>query len=541
MSATPADRSQAKRGAIAAGHPQTAQAGADILSEGGNAVDAAVAAAFTSFVTEGALVNIGGGGIGMVVDPDSGRGRVYDFFSEMPSLPMHKEADFREVLIDFGPEQQPFHIGRASVAVPGVVAGLCAMADAHGALPLERLLAPAIHYARNGVLLTPQQAYVFEILQPIFQSTSELKRIYVPHDRPPRAGETMRFPALAATLQRLGREGAALFYQGEIARAIVADQEANGGLLAADDLAAYRVRTLEPLAVEYRGYTILLPPPSSMGGLLIGFGLRLLADLDVQALGHNSRQHLHLLALVMHLANCARREWDAGRNMELRTHHAEAFLAEERLRPYRRKLESMVSSGQIPPATAHKQDLGNTTHISVIDRHGMLASITTSAGENAGFVVGDTGVCLNNMLGELDLHPHGFHCEEPGERFTTMMTPVVVLHDGEPVLTVGSGGSSRIRSAILQVLSNVLDFGCPIHEAVHLPRIHFENGLLQIEGGIDDTTVHALEIAGFRINRWQARNMYFGGAHVVGVEAGQWVAAGDPRRGGATAWERPER
>ena len=180
-------------------------------------------------------------------------------------------------------------------------------------------------------------------------------------------------------------------------------------------------------------------------------------------------------------------------------------------------------------------DDGGTTHVSVVDSHGSIASVTTSAGENAGYVVGDTGVCMNNILGEIDLHPQGFHRLPPMTRLTTMMSPAVVLRQGEPLLAVGSGGSNRLRSAITQVISNVVDFGMPLADAIDAPRVHFEGGLLQAEGGIPDTVVRDLEGAGYQVNHWPGPNMFFGGAHAVARQNGQLGAAGDRRRGGSVA------
>ena len=169
----------------------------------------------------------------------------------------------------------------------------------------------------------------------------------------------------------------------------------------------------------------------------------------------------------------------------------------------------------------------------MVDGQGLHVSVTTSAGENAGFVVDGTGICLNNMLGEADLHPHGFHTLPPRARLMTMMTPVVVQQAGVPILAVGSGGSNRIRSAILQVLCNRLDFGLELDEAVNAPRIHFESGVLQAEGGIALPVIEELRAAGYPVNAWPERNMFFGGAHAVAAVGGQISAAGDARRGGS--------
>ena len=215
------------KGAISAGDPQTAAAGAQMLEQGGNAVDAAVAAAFASFVAEATLVNISGGGMALVVDSHSDRDFAFDFFSDMPSGILSPDADFRHVMVDFGPEQQAFHIGRASVAVPGVVAGLCRMAEEYGTLPLPMLLEPAIRLADEGAILTEAQSYPYTILQPIFQATPGIAAAYVPGGRMYQPGERMVFPDLARTLAQLAQAGPDYYYRGALAQAIVADQEAH--------------------------------------------------------------------------------------------------------------------------------------------------------------------------------------------------------------------------------------------------------------------------------------------------------------------------
>ncbi len=527
------------KGVVAAGDPQTAAVGAAMLKMGGNAVDAAVAAAFASFVAESVLVNVGGGGMALVVDSKNGQpdrphqAIAYDFFSTMPSGKLGDDADFRKILVDFGPEQQPFYIGRASVAVPGVVAGLCAMAEVHGTLPLAKLLEPAARLAREGIVLSEALAYVLDILTPIFTDTPQLAAIFAPNGRVYQAGERMSFPALSRTLTQLGDEGPALFYTGTVGQAIVEDQQAHGGLITAHDLTSYKVKQTAPVRLGYRGHTVLLPPPSSSGGVLIAFAFKLLETVNVAGLPHNSFEHVRLLTEVMRLTNLARATWDTSQGPD--AERIEQFLSAEHVVRHRHELLAALKAKPLPAEPEFPAGPGDTTHISVVDGQGLVVSVTTSAGENAGFVVGDTGVCLNNMLGEIDLHPQGFHRLPPGTRLTTMMSPVVVLRDGKPVLAVGSGGSNRLRSAIMQVISNVIDFGLPLPDAVDAPRVHFEGDVLQVEGGIAGSVVRKLEQVGYRVNHWPGRNMFFGGAHAVAQQGDRLVAAGDGRRGGSVA------
>jgi gamma-glutamyltranspeptidase/glutathione hydrolase len=227
------------QGIIAAGDAQTAAAGVEILQRGGNAVDAAAAAVFASFAAESVMTNIGGGGLAIVGDTGSPEPCVYDFFVNMPSGELSPRMDFHKIVSDYGPEQVPLYIGRASAATPGLIPGLCTLIEKHGSLPLEDLLAPAIKLARDGVVLSPSQAYVLDFLAAIYADTPEVTAMYFPNGKAWRAGQRHAFPGLANILMQLAAEGPTLFSEGALAAAIVADQETNGGLITADDLRNY--------------------------------------------------------------------------------------------------------------------------------------------------------------------------------------------------------------------------------------------------------------------------------------------------------------
>jgi len=518
------------KGVIAAGDAQTAAAGVEILERGGNAVDAAVAAVFASFAAESVMTNLGGGGLAIVGDTASQEAFGYDFFVSMPSGVPSPNIDFHKIVSDYGPEQVPLFIGRASAATPGLVPGLCTLVEKHGSMPLEALLAPAIKLAREGVVLSPPQAYVIDFLAPIYADTPEITAMYFPHGKTWHAGQRHSFPALAHTLSQLASRGPNLFSSGAAARAIAADQGANGGLITAADLRDYTVREISPIQVRYRGTDLLLPPVPCSGGALIAFALKLLESVDIAACAHNQLRHIRVLTEVMRLTNVARPLWDEPAASE--GERVDRFLSAENIASYQKKLAAILNGAQPPAEPNFPRESDHTTHISVVDRQGNFAGITTTAGESAGFVVGDTGICMNNMLGEADLHPQGFHKLPPGERLTTMMSPTILLQDGKPRLVLGSGGSSRLRGAIFQVISNVIDFKMLLADAVHAPRVHFEEGVLQLEGGINEDAAADLRQKGYTVNCWPGLNMYFGGTHAVAIEHGSWVAVGDSRRGG---------
>lgn len=529
-------------GVIAAGGPETVAAGATMLKQGGNAVDAAVAAAFASFIAEIGVVHLGGSGLAHIYNPQNGRSHVYDFFSTTPGLgratPGLNTAakDFAEVMIDFGATTQSFHLGRASVAVPGNIIGLCQLAASYGRLPLPVLLQPAITLAREGTPIEAFQADTCDLLTPLYTHTTSVREIFAPNGQMIQPGDLLYIPHLADTLENLAKEGEAYARNGRLAQAILADQQQNGGLLTATDLETYTVPIRDSIQLDYRGYDLRLPPPSSTGGVLTAFTMKLLSFFDVAQYPHGSAEYLRLLYEVMSATSRARLRWDVDSEQMPTDEAVTRFLSQDHIHCYKNEIDSAIQNGRSHLGIPEKRGGGNTSHLSVIDADGLAVSLTTTAGESAGFIVPGTGYIPNNILGEADLHPNGFHTRPAGQRIPTMMTPTIVLKNGKTRLVVGSGGSERIRSAILQVLSNLLDYNMSLNDTVNTARVHLENGVLQCEHGYDPIAVDQLEDWGYPVNRWPTRSIYYGGAHSVSrTENGRLLAAGDNRRGGATA------
>ncbi|GMQ77896.1 MAG: gamma-glutamyltransferase [Anaerolineae bacterium] len=530
------------KGAIAAGDPATAEAGAQMLRQGGNAVDAAVAAAFASFIAEVGVVHLGGSGVAQIVFPKSDSSPAtlsYDFFSAMPGLGRksgNDKLDFEEVIIDFGPTTQSFYLGRGSVAVPGNIFGLCKMAENHGRLPLSSLLEPAITLAREGHSIAKFQAETCDLLSPLYTHTSSMRDIFFKNGQIIKSGDRLFIPHLEDTLIALADRGEELIRTGPLADSLVNDQLNHGGLITKRDLIEYNVLTPPPIRINYREFEVLLPPPSSSGGVLTAFTLKLLCQLEVAKFTHGSTDHIRLLFEIMGATTRARPILDRALNELSPEQAVEYFLADGFVNHYAGEVNSAIYGDHRFPALSEPSYQPDTSHISVIDASGLAVSLTTTAGESAGYVVPETGFIPNNILGEADLHPAGFHSRTPGQRIPTMMTPTLILKDGNIRLVVGSGGSIRIRSAVLQVLSNLLDYKMKLDAAVNYPRVHLEDGVLQCESGYDAESVDKLETMGYPVNRWDKRSIYFGGAHSVSrTERGHMVAAGDNRRGGAVS------
>ncbi|MGR9115920.1 MAG: gamma-glutamyltransferase [Gammaproteobacteria bacterium] len=509
-----------KKGVVAAGHEQTAKAAGFILSEGGNAFDAVIAAHLAACVVEPVLSSLAGGGF-LMAQTAAGNSVLYDFFVQTPIAKRAiDDTDFFPISADFGTVQQEFHIGLGSIATPGTVKGLFAVHRELGTLPMTVLAEPAIALARSGVAMNAFQAYIFDVVQAIYLNYSEARKTFgskTQQEQLLQQGEILYLPDFADCLEALAREGEAFFYQGEIAAAVTQLCAEQGGHLVSEDFNQYRVIKRKPLPIDYRDATVLTNPAPSSGGTLIAFALQLLQSFDLSRYAYGSASYLDLLAQVQAMTNKAR----IDAYLDDSTHHpGKHILDPDVVEAYRT---------QIKPAAMCSR---GTTQISVIDCRGNIASLTTSNGEGCGLFVPGTGIMLNNMLGEEDLNPKGFHHWPTDQRMTSMMAPCIVTLPDKRRIALGSGGSNRLRTAILQVLLNLIDFKMPLDQAVTQPRIHHEAGLLSIEGGFNDNEIAQLLKKHPNYKVWYSRNLFFGGTHTVSSGADGFFGIGDPRRGG---------
>jgi len=494
-------------GAVACGHPITAQAAADVLREGGNAFDAVIAAQFAACVVEPVLTSLAGGGF-LLAHAVNQPPVVYDFFAQTPKVRSNDAPMPVPIEANFGNATQEFHVGLSAVATPGTVKGIFAIHDDLGSLPMSRLVEPAVHAARAGVEVNAFQAYIFDVVNPIYRLTQETARVYAETHK----DSHLKQPLLADTLDALTREGEQLFYHGELGTRIVRLCQEGGGHLTTDDLASYQVQRRDPLALDYRGAAILTNPPPSSGGTLIGFALKLLNEINLTSVEYGSLAHLELLFDVMQLTNAARVD-GLGRSEE-------GVLDAKLLASYRDHIANRQRSYR------------GTTHISVVDGQGNIAAMTLSNGEGCGHLVPDSGIMLNNMLGEEDINPAGLDRWQPGERMTSMMAPTLIKIGEHRRVALGSGGSNRIRTTILQVISNLLDFSMGPAATVGAPRLYYERDILSIEPGFADPVIAELGDRAATLDTWSAKNLFFGGVHLVEHSEHGFAAVGDERRGG---------
>jgi gamma-glutamyltranspeptidase/glutathione hydrolase len=512
-------------GVIAASEPHTAAAGAALLRQGGTAVDAIVAAKLAACVTEAPLTSLGGGGACVFGSAKAGY-RVLDFFATTPGIGLTERPplDFSPMTVDFGPTQQTYHLGKASVAVPGELVGLLALHRAGGRLPLRDVVAPAARLATEGFAVSPQIAMIIGMLGPIARTTPEVARAFFPigEDRNPVPGDRLSNPALGALLTALGDgspDAVVARYWADLAAHF---GPTRGGMVTPADCAAYAPVFREPLQVRFGAHTVLTNPPPSAGGGLIGAGLRIAEGLGLGREPFQSAAHLQSVAAVLAAVSDIR-----------------ASGYDDRLHTDPDAIRALVTgNGSAPWVQRARQlrderSLGGTTHISVIDGEGFAASMTTSNGEGCGHALPGSGIHLNNFLGEEDINPGGFHQFTPGTRMSTMMSPTIVTMGDDPRFVLGTGGSNRIRSAVLQALLNLLAYQRPLDEAVNAARMHIEGRKLWFEDvdlapGAGDILSASWPDAA----RFGSLSMFFGGVHSVATDGATVWGAGDRRRGG---------
>lgn len=509
-----------RKGAIAAGHYETAKAAEEILCDGGNAFDAAVAAQFAACVSEPVLCSLGGGGF-LLADPAKGSRAIYDYFVQTPLNKPAGDIEFKSIIADFGYAQQEFHIGAGSVATPGMVKGIFAVYEDLCSLPMKRLIEPAVHLARKGLVINEFQGEVLEIIKPIYLSTVQSRTIFGKKENTDSLkvkGDRLNLPIFADLLESLALEGEALFYRGEIAASVDRICREAGGFLTRGDFEAYQVIKREPLHLSWLGNEIYLNPPPSSGGLLIAFALKILNSLPSGQRPLSDSEWAIILTFLQEATEKARVDEmikNPGSDLE-------KILNSEYVDEYRKEIID------------RKEAFRGTTHISIIDKEGNVASLTLSNGEGSGLLIPGTDIMLNNMLGEEDLNPNGFHRWSTNCRMTSMMAPGIVKDSENGKLAFGSGGSTRIRTAILQLLVYIYGRNFDLKRAVLDPRLHVESGFLHMEEGFGHETVSKLRRYYPKNRCWDRKSLFFGGTHVSEKKGDKFKAVGDPRRGGVS-------
>jgi gamma-glutamyltranspeptidase/glutathione hydrolase len=515
-----------------------AEIGAQVLGDGGNAVDAAVAVGFSLAVTLPRAGNLGGGGFMLIHEAATGQTTALDYREMAPP------GATRDMFLDNDGNADPAksRFSHLAAGVPGTVAGLHLAHQKYGRLPWKQLLQPAIDLARNGMTVSYDLAALLKARRSrMCRNEATCAYFYKAGGEPYEPGETLIQSDLADTLQAIADDGSNAFYRGVIAAKIVADMQAGGGLVDAAALAAYRPVIREPLYGTYNGYEIVTMPPTSSGGVHVLQILNVLEHFPIAAMGAGSADSVHLLAEVMRLAYADRSKhlgdpdfYPVPVSWLTSKKYAEQLAVTidmEQARP-----SSEVAAGVVPAPESE-----DTTHFSVMDREGNVVSNTYTLNLSFGsaIAVKGAGFLLNNEMDDFVSKPgvpNAFgllggaaNAVESGKRPLSSMTPTIVFADGEPWFATGSPGGSRIITTVLQMLVNVIDHGMDISDAAAAPRMHHQwyPDELQLETGFSPDTIEILQERGHNV-RANVRSM--GSLQTVALKDGLFRGASDPRR-----------
>ena len=533
---------EASGGMVASREATATRVGVDVLAAGGNAVDAAVAVAFALAVTLPQAGNLGGGGFALVHHPADRSTHALDFRETAPA------AAHRDVFLapDGAVDSERSRYSHHAVGVPGSVAGYLDLLERFGTWPRDRVMAPAIRLAEEGIPVTRTFSRNIEQRMKRFQSwPATMAVIARPDGTALQPGDMFRQPDLAASLRQIAEQGADAFYKGGIAELIAAEMTRHDGPITLADLAAYRTVWREPVLGRYRDVGIASMPPPSSGGAHLVQMLNILEGWDLAALGHNSAAALHRMAEAMRRAYADRAVhlgdpdfWDVP--LDWLTSKA-----------YGADLRAGIDLGRATPSQAvqpgtPKPEGANTTHLSVMDRDGGAVSMTTTLnfGFGSGIVAAGTGIFLNNEMDDFSAKPgvpnaYGLiggeaNAVAPGKRPLSSMTPTLMLDEaGRAVAAIGSPDGSRIITAVLQVVLNLIDHGMNLAEATAAPRMHhqWQPDRIWLEEGISADTVDLLRRLGHTVETRRA----FGAVQSVASAADGFRGMTDPRRPGGLA------
>ena len=533
------------RGMVASHNQLSSEIAADILAKGGNAIDAGAALGFALAVTLPRAGNIGGGGFMLVHVAALNRTIAIDFRETAPTAASQDMFfdDNGNVVLD-----QTYRFSHKSSAVPGSVAGLAHIVENYGSMTLAEVLEPAIRLARDGIEVTYDLAADLARSQRLKHNPASLRKFYKPDGSNYEVGELWKQPDLAWTLSEIAEHGVEAFYSGSVAKKIVADMEAHNGLITMQDLADYKVVEREPVRGSFRGYEIAAMPAPSSGGTHVIQMLNILENFPLAKMGPESADTLHIMAEAMKFSYADRSKYLGDPDfVEVPT---EILVSKKYASDIAAKIsmERALTSDEIAPGQLSIYESDETTHYSVVDDEGNMVgnTYTLMFTFGSGVVIEGTGILMNNNMGNFTLRsdiPDAFglmgsenNLIRPNRRPVSSMSPVLVSKNGQPILMTGSPGGSKIISANMQMVLNVVEFGMNIADAAVAPRIHhqWKPDVLEIESGISPDTVSRLIDRGQNIN-FSQRSAGMGSLQTVMWQDGIFYGYSDPRRPGAGA------
>lgn len=494
-----------KYGNISTGSEEASLAAKEILRFGGNAFDAAVSAVFVSMTSEFALTGAFGGGTLLGVKQNS-IPFIYDFFVDSP-INNNNNSEFMNINVDFGETSQKFNIGRGAIATPGNLMGLIEIQKQYGKLNINDVLQNAIYIANHGVKVTSYQGYIISLIKPILEYDNSTNNLYFKNNKLIDKGDIFKNVDFGNFLSILAKEGYSYFYNGDGLDTILKSLD-NRSNLTKNDFLNYKTYKRKAQSINFNNHIIYTNSSPSHGGPLIIFLLQLLKRAKIK-INNN-----HLIK-AMNIASKARETICINPHIE---NEINKIFDEKNFKKFLNEFLKNNSKFSKPV-----NGFGATTHVSITDREGNAASITTTNGEGCGYTIPEYGIMMNNMLGEEDLNPFGFHNWTTRRRLPTMLSPIIITKNNKPKFIFGSGGSNRIRSANIQVILNLLVYNMDLQNAISSPRLHLEGNTLFYEPHVKFNNDNNINLKPFK-----NKSLFFGGVNAVSQNS----SISDERRGG---------
>ena len=512
---------------VATAHPIASKVGLDILKQGGNAVDAALAIAFALSIAEPNASGIGGGGFILIKMADKKDAVMIDYREiapekATPEYYYQNESSFENFT----------HGGEKSIGVPGLVACAELALQKYGSMTFKQILTPAIKLATEGIIVSDKlNGMIIDNLEKImnYSATSE---IYLADMLPLEFGSKLINKDLAKTFQQIIEHGGGIFYNGEIAKAISTEVTKQGGILSISDLNKYRAKIRKPIIGSYRGYQIISSSPPSGGMFLIEL-LNIMEGFDVPSLGHNSAQFIHLFAEAMKIIYADK--FTNAADPDFYNVPVDYFIDKSYATDKRALINQEKAKFDYTSEKVTNKGSNDTSHLSIIDENGNIVALTQSINHwfGSGLVVPGTGILLNDHLSDFNSKPGYPNSIEPHKRPASNTAPTIILKDGKPFMTLGTPGGTRIISAVAQIIMNVIDFNKTMDEAIEAPRVHCLKDILHLESRIGKNIINELETMGHKVKIHAEYDNYFGGAQGILISPnGKLDGGADSRRDG---------
>lgn len=530
---TPKDEISAN-GMVAAAHPLAAQTGVEILQKGGNAIDAAVATAFALNAVEPNASGIGGGGFMLIRFAETGEVIVLDYREVAPG------ASTKDMFASEQASEEGWSkLGGKAVGVPGTLMGLKTALDEYGTMTLEDVMTPAMNYMENGFEITETFSQMInDNYEKLTNWNDPFEIAYLKDGLPLETGDTLIQEDLANTYREILDKGIEHLYGGELGQKIVDAVQAQDGILELQDLKEYQPRMLKPITGDYRGYDIFsMPPPSSGGTHLIQI-LNIMENFDIANMNYHGPTHISIMAEAMKMAFADRAKY-MGDPAFATDMPLEGLTSKEYAKSLADQIVIKEPKMEVPAGDPAGYEHHSTSHISVIDAEGNAVALTQTINYffGSGVIVPDVGVIMNNEMDDFAKSPDSPNAPEPGKIPLSSMSPTIIEKDGEPFMILGTPGGTRIFTAMTQIISNVVDFGMGMDEAIEAPRMHCysyggEARPIYVESRVPAITIEALRVMGNEVEVRGAHDLYFGGAQGIMLKNGVLFGGGDSRRDG---------